>query len=180
MAEILELQTNVPEVVALAYAEGREYPSRIAGAPPQVMFTLVDGRRVFWPQPFAESLRNSGIGARVPFEIVKRELAKGKTQLQFRAINTTPAARTANAGVSTSTQTTEQSHPTPAPTAAQKTCTQTLAGALIASIDAYLIAVEYAKAKGIECSIPFLEFTAEDVRMSATSLMIECFKRGAA
>jgi hypothetical protein len=51
-----------------------------------------------------------------------------------------------------------------------------IAATLIASIDAYLVAAEYAKSKGIAVTLQ-LDFNAEDVRASATSSMIECFKR---
>ncbi len=51
-----------------------------------------------------------------------------------------------------------------------------LAAALIASIDGYLLAAEYAKSKGLAVSWS-IEFNAEDVRQSATSMMIESFRR---
>jgi hypothetical protein len=59
---------------------------------------------------------------------------------------------------------------------AKTICTKALVSALVASIDGYLLAAEYAKAKGITVSM-HLDFDAEDIRQSATSLMIECFKR---
>jgi hypothetical protein len=109
MAELLELKTNCPEIIAHAYSEGREYPSNIPGAPPQIMFSLVDGRRVFWPAPFAQSLKAAGIVAKVPFEVCKAEIAKGRTQLQFKALRASggtseraaPASVNASAGRAT-------------------------------------------------------------------------------
>lgn len=64
---------------------------------------------------------------------------------------------------------------TPAPPVA--TMTALVAGALIASIDAYLIAAEYAKSKNIPVELR-LEFNAEDVRQSATSCLIEYWRDG--
>jgi hypothetical protein len=47
-----------------------------------------------------------------------------------------------------------------------------LAGALCASIDAYKVTAEYAESKGVA-----FDFNAEDVRTSASVLLIEYFKR---
>lgn len=84
----LKLQTNVPEIIALKFEDGKEFPSNYEGSAPRVMFTLVDGRVIYLPKPFAESIKNNGIGANTPFEICKREVANGKTQLQFRGVRT--------------------------------------------------------------------------------------------
>lgn len=195
MAQVIKFTPGVSEIIALKFESGKNCTGQFG---PQVQFTTVDDR-IFWldetpANDVEKSLAEQGIRTGQEFRITKVKTSHGGHRFAVEAIaarrdagghnvpergretryaepvGAAPAARPASAGVST---------PAP-PTAAQKTCTQTLAGALIASIDAYLIAVEYAKAKGIECSIPFLEFTADDIRQSATSLMIECFKRGAA
>jgi hypothetical protein len=55
------------------------------------------------------------------------------------------------------------------------TFTALLQGALIASLDAYQVAGDYAKSKGI----PF-DFLSEDVRASANAMLIEFWKSGGA
>lgn len=69
--------------------------------------------------------------------------------------------------------------PSDSPTARplRTVATRLISGALIASIDAYLIAVDYAKSKGIHATID-MDFNAEDIRSSATSFLIEAFKSG--
>lgn len=181
MADLLELQTNVPQVVALAYSDGKEFPSKHAGAPPQVMFTLVDGRRVFWPQPFAVSLRNSGIAANVPFEVVKREVAKGKTELQFRLIAPPPAAP---APPATHYDNAYRDHtpaphypeapaPAPLPSNALTPIAARFSAADMVAIDTLIAAREYAQRKGLA-----LEIRCEDVRARAATIMIEQSKGG--
>lgn len=44
---ILKLQTNVPEVIALRFAEGKPATSQFGGN--QLMYSLVDGRKAFPP-----------------------------------------------------------------------------------------------------------------------------------
>lgn len=51
-----------------------------------------------------------------------------------------------------------------------------LAGALIASIDAYVIAAEYGRSKGIHVELN-LDFNAEDIRCSANSMLMEYWKK---
>lgn len=182
MADLLELQTNRPEIVALAYTDGKEFPSKIPGAPAQVMFTLVDGRRVFWPKPFAESIRDAGIQANMPIEVTKREMSKGKTQLQFRPvpqqqerpayqpaqtverIYTAPATRTTPAPVAIAQ---------PAAAAPVNTTTARLCAALCSAIDAAAEAQGYAERHGMN-----LEFQTEDIRALAITAFIEASKGG--
>lgn len=54
MAEKLKLQTNIPEIIALEWAQGREVESSLyPDSPPQIMFSLVDGRKWFAPKTVA-------------------------------------------------------------------------------------------------------------------------------
>jgi hypothetical protein len=181
MADLLELQTNIPQVVALAYSDGKEFPSKIAGAPPQVMFTLVDGRRVFWPQPFAESLRNSGIAANVPFEVVKRETSKGKTQLQFRAVASTPTPAPPPPPAYVPAQTIERlytarSEAPAAPVPQREPVTPASAkmcAAMCAAVDAALETQAYAARRGLD-----VEFSEESIRCIGLSIYISNEKGG--
>jgi hypothetical protein len=74
-AEVLRLQTNVPEIIALQWADGLPCHSPHSGD--QVRFTLTDGR-VLYVAPFvADKIRAAGITANAPFQICKREVARG-------------------------------------------------------------------------------------------------------
>lgn len=66
---------------------------------------------------------------------------------------------------------------TAAPASAKGTMTGLVAGALIASIDAYIAAAEYGKSKGIAVDLR-LDFNAEDIRQSATAMLIEYWRSG--
>jgi hypothetical protein len=63
----------------------------------------------------------------------------------------------------------------PTDPAAKGTMTRLLAGALIASIDAHMIAADYARSKGIAVEIRIV-FDAESVRCSANAMLIEFWK----
>jgi hypothetical protein len=75
MRETLRFQPNVPEVVALAFAEGREVEGRFGN---QVMFTLEDDRVMYLDPPVAEKLKELGIRKGQEFQVVKREIVDGK------------------------------------------------------------------------------------------------------
>ena len=64
MPEILHFRSNLPVQVALAYATGRR---KKYGTP--IMFTLVDGRRMFLDVSVAFQIERLGIRARQPFYI---------------------------------------------------------------------------------------------------------------
>lgn len=72
MAELLKLEQGVPEVIALAFTDGKIVNSTIPGAPNQVMFTLTDGRRTFQPLNAADAIRKAGVKPNVAFEITKK------------------------------------------------------------------------------------------------------------
>jgi len=71
----VKFQTNIPEIVALQFAQGRAIESPFSGE--QIMFTLVDGRKMFLPPFVAEKIADAGIPAHKPFVIVKREVTHG-------------------------------------------------------------------------------------------------------
>jgi hypothetical protein len=43
------LVNGVPQTIALQYSNGKRVASRIPGAPDQIMYTLADGRRAYFP-----------------------------------------------------------------------------------------------------------------------------------
>ena len=61
------------------------------------------------------------------------------------------------------------------PGSAKGSMTKLLAASLMASIDAYVLVTEYARSKGIPVELT-LRFTAEDVRQSSTSMLIQHWK----
>lgn len=84
MSEVLRLQTNVPETIALAFTEGLPIASKFGGD--QIMFTLVDGRKMFLAPHVARQIEGSGVAAGEEFKIVKRDVAKGNKRIVEFAI----------------------------------------------------------------------------------------------
>lgn len=183
MSEVLELQINRPAVIALAYSDGRELKPTLNpdGTPraPQVMFTLTDGKVMFVPASFAAAMREAGITAKTPFEILKAEIAKGRTQLQFRSLSGAGAALTApvpptNAPANYTSP--DHSVPqAPAPGEALAPMAARFSAADMVAIDTLIAAREYAQRKGLA-----LEIRCEDVRARAATIMIEQAKGGRA
>lgn len=198
----LKLQTNVPEIIALKFEDGKEFPSNYEGSAPRVMFTLVDGRVIYLPKPFAESIKNNGIGANTPFEICKREVANGKTQLQFRGVRTAgpdsfgnkktaPAVAPANAAplsqpaLQQPSQDKQHSNGTaparysevpalpPLPSNPVTPIGAKLLAAYMLSVDTLLETQVYATRKGLALAI-----TTEDIRCLAATIFIEQNKQG--
>jgi len=73
MSETIKFETNMPQVLALAFTEGKPVESQFTGS--QVMFSTVDGRRMYLAPFVAEKIRAAGISARMPFEIGEVALA---------------------------------------------------------------------------------------------------------
>jgi hypothetical protein len=94
-AGVLRIEPNVPQVIALAFSEGKERESQFKnpdGSPKfDYLFTLVDGQRVYLPQIAAEKIRAAGITARMPFQITKRQNGNN-TRWEIETHNQTKAA----------------------------------------------------------------------------------------
>jgi hypothetical protein len=71
---ILRFQTNIWAEVALQYPEGREVEGQYG---PQMLCTLVDGRKMYIPPMVAARIRELGIQPREPFQIGKIERREG-------------------------------------------------------------------------------------------------------
>ncbi len=81
MAEVLQLQTNVPEVIALQFSDGKAVDGQHG---PRVMFTLVDGRRLFTPPIVLDLIKKAAIGKGDRFSICRRETRiDGKDKIQY-------------------------------------------------------------------------------------------------
>lgn len=188
----LKLATNVPEIIAFMTDDGKEFPSNYENSPARVRFDLVDGRMIYLPKPFVESIKNNGIGARTPFEIVKREVANGKTQLQFRPLvaqlhkneKAAPAVAPPSAAPSQpavqSGKDKQHSNGTAPPRYSEATQLPTLPSAPLTpqstrfmaaykdAIDVLLEARTYAQRQGLA-----IEIRCEDVRCLAATIMID-------
>lgn len=187
----LKLATNVPEIIAFMTDDGKEFPSNYENSPARVRFDLVDGRMIYLPKPFVESIKNNGIGARTPFEIVKREVANGKTQLQFRAVHekAAPAVAPPSAAPSQpavqSGKDKQHSNGTAPPRYSEATQLPTLPSAPLTpqstrfmaaykdAIDVLLEARTYAQRQGLA-----IEIRCEDVRCLAATILISNKENG--
>jgi hypothetical protein len=86
----VKFSTNIPEILSLAFSEGKPVQSQYNGD--QVMFTLTDGRKMYVAPFVAEKIAAAGIRANQPFEICKREVTEGnrrKIEFQVRPLSET-------------------------------------------------------------------------------------------
>lgn len=193
---ILKLQPNVPEVIALAFSEGKPVVSDFTGE--QILFSLVDGRRYYAPPYVAQLIKNAGIGARTPFEICKKQkgrevdyqitTANNQTTrlvnmqdvkqmeaaevIKFGPSKQATGAFVENAPAVTASVESTTPHRTPGQTSAP--ASKLMMAALCAAIDAVTEAENYSKRKGMTA-----EFTSEDIRCIANTLYIQACKGGA-
>jgi hypothetical protein len=186
MAELLRLEDNIPEVISLAFATGREVPSNIQGKPADIMFTLVDGRRTFLPLDAAAQIAHIGVTARQPFEICKMKVGR-KTDYRIRlmaegAAATAPTAITA--APKGTTVNTHQHHngsnaasykpatpPAPDAPAALAPQSTKLCAAMCSLIDAMVEAKTYSERRGLDLS-------TEDLRALVVTAFINDCKGG--
>ena len=98
MAESVKFKTNVPERVALKFADGLAVTSQFSGD--QVMFTLTDDRKMYLPPVVADKISAAGIRAGEAFSIVKAEVKQGNR----RAIEYQIETAASGAAVSPSNQ----------------------------------------------------------------------------
>ena len=86
-ADVLRLQANVPQTIAVKFTDGLAVASNYGGD--QIMFSLCDGRKMFLPPIMAKKIADSGVEANQPFTICKREVAEGnrrRVEYQVEAI----------------------------------------------------------------------------------------------
>lgn len=196
----LKLQTNVPETIALEFADGLPVESQFGGD--QVMFSLTDGRK-WYASPFvAQKVAAAGIAAKQPFTICKREVSQGNRrtveyQIQIEAAAAFSENATAAIGSTYSSNLTTQAYngnaarqlhvmnapaappaSAPAPAAAQDSSAVALMKiAGCGAIDAVLDVEKYAQSKGM---VDF-SFGADNIQKIASCLFIElCKKAGRA
>lgn len=196
MADVLKLETNVPQTIALAFADGLTMPSKFGGE--QRMFSLVDGRKWFAAPYIADKLKNAGVVANQPFVICKRELVTGNRRVVEYQIETGSAATAPVSTASTSQQTVQVSpshsiHAVPAPVApaaplvtsasgwpiAPAPTVDTSAAAIAAStgcaaVDAVLVVESYARSRGLTD----FAFSPENIEKLWVTLFIDARKSG--
>ena len=185
--ETVKFQTNIPEVVALQYTEGRPVPGKFGD---QIMFTLVDGRKMYLSPFVADKIHGANISRGVPFSICKREVTHGNRRTVEFEIETPNAPNAATAAVlpaaaaavSQPTMTTTKSQEVPHNTvpASHPPTIEGNAVALLAlsgraAIDAVLATEEYAKERGLTD----FAFGAENIQKVWMSLYIELNRKGA-
>jgi hypothetical protein len=103
----------------------------------------------------------------------KRERAAGASSQSSQ--QPAPAATSYQMKDGNGTHSPATPQPNNTPASAKGTMSGLLAGALIASVDGYLTAADYARSKGITVELR-MDFKAEDIRQSATALLIEYWK----
>lgn len=188
MRETLRFETNVPQVVALAFDKGLAVEGRYGD---QVMFTLEDDRVMYVPPIVETKLRELGIRRGEDFQLCKREAKHGNRRSIEWAVEpvngkgpaepTPSQAANQKDGAAQQAPHTEQSITNG--NGAGKTngkdqthvsipYTGTEAGnfllsALVNSVDIWLATQQYARAKGLELAI-----TTEDVRALAITAFI--------
>lgn len=92
MSNALRFETNIPETVELAFAEGLPVNSKFSGD--QVLFTLADGRKMYVAPIVAQKIYDAGIDAYQPFQICKRETKQGNRRIVEYHVTPVPAADT--------------------------------------------------------------------------------------
>jgi hypothetical protein len=178
--ETLRLTANRPEVIALAFQQGKPVTSHLTGEE-QMMFTLMGDRRIYLDTAIARKIDEMSLGKGEPFELTKCVDRNKKVTYEVRYLQqqeppqqTQPPARPSvqtqpsNSGSREVVHTQEQ-HNAPA----AKTTGGKLMACFMSSIDAIAEAQAYATRRGLG-----ITFTAEDVRAAAISAYITACKEG--
>ena len=173
MADKIQFQINVPESVALKYANGKRVESRYNDY--EVYYSLADGRALYATPALDAKITALGPVAGEVFRICKAEIREGnrkRIEWQVSPSETQEAPQEpAAAAAPTPAAATPRPESVAAPVAISEagTMTQIMGGALIAAIDSLAAAAKYAADKhGWK-----LEFNEEDIRASANSVFIQ-------
>ena len=174
-------EVNIPQTVALKYANGKRVESRYNEY--EMYFSLTDGRALYASPALATKIEALAPAAGELFSICKKEVRDGQRKriewqvapAEDRSQETedrrpaTPAPRLVTPA--------PKSVPIPTPVSStpdssSSTMTQIMSGALVAAIDSLAQATAYAREKhNWE-----LMFGADDVRAAANSIVIQFFK----
>jgi hypothetical protein len=182
-SDVLRLQTNVPETIALRFTDGLTVSSKFGGD--QMMFSLVDGRKMFLPPVVSQKIKNSGIRESEPFTICKREVANGNRRTIEYQIDLVEIVEHHDNGrihavatpVAAAPPVAAPVAPAALPPAAVATSTLSpMTAAGIAAIDAVLEVERYARDKGMTD----FEFGSENIQKVWMTLYIDSRKGGRA
>jgi len=181
MADKLIFDTNVPVTIALKFATGKRVESRYNDY--EVFYSTTDGR-CFYATPTLDSrIQALEPAAGEEFTVCKREVREGnKKRVEWQVtrsidanepgpnepITTPPAPVVAKPSANITDANRQHSAPS-------LSMTQILSGALISSIDALIVARDYAASKGIEVDLR-LDFNGEDARTLSSTAIIQYFK----
>ena len=187
MKERVVFEANVPVTATLAYADGLKVQGRFGD---QVMYSLTDGRVMYVPPMVRDKLVELGIRQNEPFAIWRAERREGNRRFVDWVVepdgSATPVQRaTAHSDASGSPVNGDSGarvksdgngngngKQSSAPTKLG-TAETALRAALTASIDAALVAEQYASAHGLS-----IRFGSEDLRAMALSLFIQHARDG--
>jgi hypothetical protein len=86
---IIKFETNVPQLLSLAFSEGKPVVSPMTGA--QLMFSTVDADRFYVPPIVGDKLKEHGVTARQQFELCKRQVGRS-IEWQVRTHNAAAGA----------------------------------------------------------------------------------------
>ena len=160
----LKFRVNVPETVALKFADGMPVSSRYSGE--QVMFTLTDDRRMYVDPYVADRIRAAGIRANEAFTITKTERQVGNRRVvDFEVETSAPSAKTTAPVSSRDHQQVTQS--TTHATNTRPEGAQLLHDCGVQAIQILRSWADQAKNAGIVA-----DFNGEDVRTMAATLFI--------
>ena len=156
MRERIAFQTNVPDTVALPYADGLPVEGRFGD---QILYTLA-AERVMYVSPVVRTkLVESGIQPREPFTICKAERKEGNRRfIEWRVNKKSNSSGHTLSETPPTLNVKTNGHANPKPSNGHAAASQ-LEQALTASIDAAIAAEQYAAAKGFS-----VRFGSEDLR----------------
>jgi hypothetical protein len=189
MSEILRLQANKPQVIALTFTEGRPVTSPKTRKE-QIMFSLTDGSIIFLDPAVARKIDALNLGKGEPFEITKRsgenyDVRYFPAEGQSQPAPQSPSQRRLESplsGTPTEVGPLHQQHSAPCGQSplqpdARKPSPHTTGGKLMAcflvAVDSLLEVQAYATAKGMN-----IQFNSEDVRAVANTMFIQNSKDG--
>lgn len=173
--ERFTLVNGVPQTIALQYINGKRVASRISGAADQMMYTLSDGRRAYFPLEVGAEIDSLHLAPGELFVICKfgpRDWSIERAAVEIPQHPPQPRPQPPS-------QPRPQQQPAYPPAAqaapqqqrmngAGQTAAEILAGYYPDAVAIALSAVEIARAKGLMIAPAF-----EDIRSIATTLFIE-------
>ncbi|MGH9667431.1 MAG: hypothetical protein ACRD9L_23660 [Bryobacteraceae bacterium] len=174
--EKIQFQTNVPQTIALKYANGKRIESRYNEY--EVYYSVIDSPPLIASPVLADKIAAFEPEPGVPFSVCKREIKDGnKKRIEWQVLPVKqPEQQVVRpaAPIETAQRTlpngsiSSQNNPPGIP--ARTTLTDLFGGALVAAIDALSAAREYGKSKGFD-----LDWNEEDVRCAGTTIFINYF-----